>query len=101
MSPEVTIPSKCPYSSKTSAMCTVDERIARSTCSASERSITTGAWRIMSAHIERLAVGEKLDEVLEDQHADDVVGPPSCTGSRERCVPRTILRISSVARTGR
>ena len=74
MSPEVTMPSKCPYSSKTSAMCTVDERMARSTCSASERSITTGACRIMRADIERLAVGEKVDEVLEDEHADDLVG---------------------------
>ena len=74
MSPGVTMPSKCPYSSNTSAMCTTELRMAVSTEIASARSSTTGAG-FTSARMSSGAPEAKMSiRSLRTEHADDLVG---------------------------
>ena len=83
MSPGVTMPSKWPYSSNTSAMCTTEPRIAFSTSRALERSITTGACLTMARHVERLAANSASSRSLRTMTPTIESVPPSCTGSTE------------------
>ena len=90
------MPSKWPYSSNTSAMCTADERMARSTSSASARSSTTGAGCTSARTSSGVPSAKMSIRSLRTSTPMIESGSPSCTGSIEWCdVAQHLRRISS------